>query len=154
MILAITTMVLSIFALYFSPKHLSKIEIYSSTFFALYIQVLTDMYLDLKLDLFGYFTKGANWRTLPFMIIVYSSVSFLFLNFFPFRKCITKQIIYVLGWSIFATVYEILAVHTNLFYYHAWKWWYSAIIYPFLFLILVMNLKLIRKFIGQFKMRG
>jgi len=147
MLLAIITMIISILAMIFVPKNLTKIEIYSSTFFALYFDLITDVYLVLKYDLFGYFGKGVEWATTPYIIVVYSAVNFLYLNYFPFKKGNRKQMIYILAWSIFAIIYEKIAQSTELFYYHGWKWWYSALLYPLLFLILVINFKVIRRII-------
>jgi predicted small integral membrane protein len=39
------------------PKRISLIELYATTGVALYIQLLTDVYLHLKLNWFGYFSQ-------------------------------------------------------------------------------------------------
>ena len=153
MILAIITMIISILAVIFSTKHLSNIEIYSTTFFALYLDLISDVYLVLKYDLFGYFGEGVEWATTPYIIVVYSTVSYLFLNYFPYKKRRKLQISYILLWSLFSIIYEKIAQSTDLFYYHEWKLWYSAIIYPCLFLILLINLKIVRRFIRQIERR-
>lgn len=149
MTLAVITIIISILAVIFSTKHLTNIEIYSTTFFALYFDLITDVYAVLKYDLFGYFGEGVEWATLPYIIVVYSTVNYLFLNYFPFKKGRKKQIAYILAWSIFAIIYEKIAQSTELFYYHKWKLWYSALLYPWLYLVLLINLKVVRRFMKQ-----
>jgi hypothetical protein len=149
MIFAVISMTISILALLLSTKRLSNIEIYATTFFALYLDLLTDVFLAFKYHLFGYFSEGIEWVTAPYIIVTYSSVSYLFLNYFPYKKDRLKQLFYFLGWTLFSIIYEKAAQSTKLFFYHEWKLWYSAILYPFLFLLLLINLKLIRRFIRQ-----
>jgi len=84
MILAIVSIIISILAVIFSKKHLTNLEIYSTTFFALYLDLIVDVYLVLKYNFFGYFGKGVEWATIPYIIVVYSTVNYLFLNYFPF----------------------------------------------------------------------
>ncbi|GAY78630.1 hypothetical protein NBRC111894_4184 [Sporolactobacillus inulinus] len=68
----------------FAPKKLSAIEIIVTTLFAMYLEAIVDIYLDLKYDLFGYFFKGVDWRSLLYLFGIYPAINLLFLNFFPF----------------------------------------------------------------------
>lgn len=56
----LTIVVLNIVFL-FMPKKLTPIEIFSTCMFAMVFQQIVDLALDLKLDWYGYFTKGIQW---------------------------------------------------------------------------------------------
>lgn len=127
------------------PKHLSRIEVYATSFFAYALGLTTDVVLDLHYDLYGYLSSGFQWLSMLAIIMYFPSVSFLFLNFFPFHKRLRSKITYILIWSVFSVGIEWLTLQTDFFYYNGWKLWYSAVLYPFIFLILVCNLKLVRR---------
>ncbi|MEK4870675.1 MULTISPECIES: hypothetical protein [Bacillaceae] len=42
---------------FFIPKRLTPIEMLTTTLFAMFLQLITDTYLDLKYDLYGYFRR-------------------------------------------------------------------------------------------------
>lgn len=134
---------------FFVPKHLSRIEVYATSFFAYAFGLTTDVVLDLHYDLYGYLSPGFQWLSMLAIIMYFPSVSFLFLNFFPFHKRMWSKIIYILAWSAFSISFEWLTLQTDFFYYNGWKLWYSAVLYPFIFLILVCNLKLVRRQIAN-----
>lgn len=145
MILMSITAITFILIVLFSKKRISLIEIYASTFSALYFQLIVDMFLHMKFQLYGYFKEGVmDWKTMG-TIPIYASVNILFLNFFPFKKKLYTKITYILVWSGASVLYEWTALQTDFFYYNGWNLWYSAICYPLLFTILIYNLKLIRK---------
>ncbi|CAG7609024.1 hypothetical protein PAESOLCIP111_01124 [Paenibacillus solanacearum] len=127
------------------PRKLSKIEIYATTFFAYSYGLTTDMVLDLHYNLYGYFSYGFQWLSLLGIIMYFPSISFLFLNFFPMEKRMRSKIAYILVWTVFSTGVEWLIVQTDFFYYNGWKLWYSALLYPLIFMVLIGNLKLVRK---------
>lgn len=127
------------------PKHLNRIEVYATSFFAYAFGLTTDVVFDLHYDLYGYLSPGFQWLSMLAIIMYFPSVSFLFLNFFPFHKRLRSKITYILIWSVFSVGIEWLTLQTDFFYYNGWKLWYSAGLYPFIFLILVCNLKLVRR---------
>ncbi|MEQ2464800.1 hypothetical protein ACTQ5K_25105 [Niallia sp. Sow4_A1] len=49
---------------YFIPKRLTAIELLTTTLFATFLQLVTDTFLDLKYDLYGYFRIGVDWESL------------------------------------------------------------------------------------------
>lgn len=137
MIFLIITVILFNLITIFIPKRISGIEIVTTTLFAESLQVLVDTFLDLKYNLYGYFVKGVDWRTLIYIIGIFPAVNIIFLNFYPKNQTI-KKIFYIIGWTIFAILFEIGFLWSGTFYYNGWKLWYSAFIYPFLFLSLVL----------------
>ena len=77
------------------PKRISGIEILTTTLFSELLQVLTDKYLDLKYELYGYFGKGLEWETPIYVFGIYPAINILLLNYFPYRKGIKIKIIYI-----------------------------------------------------------
>lgn len=126
------------------PKRLSRAEFYATTWFALYFEAITDIYLDLKYNLYGYFDTGTQWLSLIPMLGLYPAGNAIILNFYPYNRHWTMKALYVLGTDAVCTIYEATATHTGFFYYNGWKWWYSALVYPFITMILVWNLQIYR----------
>lgn len=79
---------------FFAPKRLVPIEIYATCIFAYAYGVTTDLVLDLHYNLYGYLQKGFQWLTLLAVIMYFPSISFLFLNFYPFNKALKKSTLY------------------------------------------------------------
>ncbi|PLS08024.1 hypothetical protein CVD27_04930 [Neobacillus cucumis] len=102
---------------------------------------MSNLALDLKLNLFGYIAPGNQWSGfLP--IFLYPPVNAIFLNYYPFEKSKFHQLLYILGWTAFCLMYEVAALRSGFFYYTKWKLWYSALCYPFLLLMVLGNYKL------------
>ena len=131
--------------IYFMPKRISYFEMYTTSLFSTVLQLITDIYLEFKYNFYWYFSPGVDYITLWVVFWIYPSVSIIFLNFYPTSKKFSSSVFYILGWTLFAVVYEWIAVNTSLFHYNGWKLWYSAIIYPFLYLLLYLNWKIIRR---------
>ena len=137
------------FISYFVPKRLYKIELYSITLFALLFGFIADLILDLHYKLYGYFEGGFQWKGLLGEFLYFIPISILFLNYYPLYKPYKNQIFYILSWSVISTLLEWLILKTDFFYANGWKLWYSAIAYPIIFLILVINLKFVKKLLKQ-----
>ncbi|UFU00007.1 hypothetical protein KO561_03315 [Radiobacillus kanasensis] len=140
-----TAIILSLLA-YFIPKQLTRSEMYTTSLFAVVLNLVTDIFLDLKWNLYGYFDKGVDWENLIAILGIYPAVNIIFLNFFPVAKSLTKKTCYIFGWSIFGVVYEWIALQTEFFYHNNWSLLYSAVIYPILYLFLYFNWKIVREF--------
>ncbi|TVY08639.1 hypothetical protein FPZ49_17595 [Paenibacillus cremeus] len=128
----------------FMPKKLSSIELFSTCMFAMVLQQIVDNVFDLLLDWYGYFAPGIQWPYLIVSIGIYPAVNAIFLNYYQFTRSFAQRFWYIVGWCVFAVVYEWLAIKSGYFYHHQWKLWHSAIVYPFLFLTLLMILSLVR----------
>ncbi|NRD80872.1 hypothetical protein HPT25_26445 [Bacillus sp. BRMEA1] len=138
MLFLILTGVLFNLIAFFIPKRMSDLEIITTTLFSMVLELLVDMYLDVKFDMFGYFTKGVNWGFLIYVFGVYPAINITFLNFFPYNKSLVRKYCYIVGWSVFAVIFELLFIWTKTFYYNGWKLWYSALCYPALYVTLVL----------------
>ncbi|MGG3561185.1 CBO0543 family protein [Neobacillus rhizosphaerae] len=144
MVLLIITVIGSILAIIFIPKRISKLEMYTTSFFAIFLAAVADIYLDIKFDFYGFFNKGVDWQYLPIFVFVYPAANIVFLNFYPFKKAWMKKVLYIVIWTFLTTGFEYIALHTEVFYHNEWRLWYSFFCYPFLYLILVVNLRFIR----------
>jgi len=136
-------------AAFLIPKKLNKIEIYATSFFAFTYGVTVDMILDLHYNLYGYFEEGFQWLGLLAIFIYFPSISILFLNLYPLKGNKGKKILYILAWTVFSLAFEWFCLQTKFYYQNGWKLWYSAISYPIIFSILLLNLKLVRRISNQ-----
>jgi hypothetical protein len=105
----------------------------------------TDLILDMHYHFYGYFEKGFQWLGLLGIILYFPSISLLFLNYYPLEKKTLKKIIYILCWTIFSIIFEWVCLQTEYFYYNGWKLWYSGALYPIIFIVLVTNMRFVRK---------
>lgn len=134
---------------YLVPKRLSKIELYTTSLFALVFGINVDMVLNFKYHLYGYFGKGFQWLGFVGEFLYFIPVSILFLNFYPFKGTNQKKLFYILAWSAGSSIIEYFVEMTHFFNYTGWKLWYSIILYPFIFLILVTHLRVVRRLINM-----
>lgn len=127
------------------PKRLTKSEMYQTCLFSAVFQLITDLILDLRFQLYGYFKEGADLSTFLVIFGVYPAVNIIFLNYYPVEKGIKKKSLYIFFWSIFITLYEWASIEAGYFYYNEWNLWYSFMLYPFVLLILLWNLRHFRR---------
>ncbi|MGG0748679.1 CBO0543 family protein [Priestia megaterium] len=144
-VLLILTTVISILSVLVMPKRISWIEIYTTSLFVMFLGSVADIYLDVKYDLYGFFTKGVDFEYLLIFIFVYPATNSVFLNFYPQSKSLAKKALYITVWVILTTLFEYISAQTEVFYYNEWKTLYSLFCYPFLYIAMVLNLKMIRR---------
>lgn len=149
MTILIVSVVVVYAACFLIPRRLTWIEVLAATLFGLYFECMTNIFLDLKYDLYGYFNKGVDWQTLIALLGLYPSLNYLLLNLYPAGKGFLRITAYLLAWDAFSVLYEQLSRQTGVFYYNGWTWWYSAVLYPFIFLILWYHLKFTRWVISK-----
>lgn len=129
------------------PRRLTAIEIYASIFFTMCLQMVTDITLDLRFDLYRTLDKGPDLLAFLVFFGIYPAMGYIFLNFFPFSKSLRIKVMYILFFTVFATIFEWLSLKAGYFTHVKWKLWYSALCDLFIFAILSGNLVLIRKLI-------
>lgn len=134
---------------YFMPKRMTKLEMYTTSLFSAFFQVMVDVYLDLKYDLYGYFEKGVQFRTSFVIFGIFPAVNIIILNYFPFHDDVKRKGIYILAWTVFLLFYEWGSVKSGYFYYNGWKLWYSALCYPTILTILAWQLAWLRRTIDS-----
>lgn len=145
MVLLILTTVISILSVLVMPKRISWIEIYTTSLFVMFLGSVADIYLDVKYDLYGFFTKGVDFEYLLIFIFIYPATNSVFLNFYPQGKSLFRKALYITVWVILTTLFEYISTQTEVFYYNGWKILYSFFCYPFLYIAMVLNLKIIRR---------
>ncbi|TJZ34896.1 CBO0543 family protein [Priestia megaterium] len=145
MVLLILTTVISILSVLVMPKRISWIEMYTTSLFVMFLGSVADIYLDVKYDLYGFFTKGVDFEYLLIFIFVYPATNSVFLNFYPQSKSLAEKALYITVWVILTTLFEYISAQTEVFYYNEWKTLYSLFCYPFLYIAMVLNLKMIRR---------
>jgi len=129
-------------------KRLTKNQIVHISMFTIAFQVLTDLIIGKKYDGYWYFEKGVEWRDLLALYIVIPPVNIMFLNFYPFDQRLYKHLLYILFWTIAITLYEaviLLPEPWGYFNQGWWHLWYSALLYPFLLIIVLLYYKWILK---------
>ena len=129
----------------FMPKRLSKLEIYSTALFSGVLQLLTDFAFISVYGFYSYFNKLADLRTLLITFGIFPALNTIYLNFFPFSRGNRSKGLYILGWSVFAILFELRCIRHGVFIYRNWKSWYSALLYPLVFLLLIGNLFFLQK---------
>jgi uncharacterized protein YcfL len=125
-------------------KNLSRKQIAHIWSFTTAFQMSVDTYVDVKYHAYWYFTKGIDWWALPANTILLPPVNMMFLNWYPFKKSIMKQIRYVIYGVFILIVYEVFTLLPKPWGYFYYGWWnlgYSVIVDPLLLLILVFYYK-------------
>ncbi|SHG28227.1 CBO0543 family protein [Ornithinibacillus halophilus] len=145
MIFLITTIILFVAIVYFMPKNVSKLDMYVTTLFVTVLHLMTDIVLEFKYGLYGYFEVGVDYKTFLITFFIYPTVNLMFINFFPHQKSFFKKALYIIGFSAFALTYEYISVMVDIFHYYRWKPWYSIPIYPILYLLVIGSLTITRK---------
>ncbi len=127
------------------PKNISWIVVYGTILITIVLHLLIDTFLDLKYNFYGYFDKGVDSKTLIFTFGIYPAVNIIVVNLYSFLRGILPKIIYILIITTFALCYEVALLNVDIFYHNEWKLWYSAVIYPFLLILLFLNRKFLKR---------
>ncbi|MFJ7726276.1 hypothetical protein ACIQXV_08940 [Neobacillus sp. NPDC097160] len=116
--------------------------------FTIAFQVIFDVFVEFKYYGYWYFDKEIEWKgVIPHLFLV-PPANMIFLNWYPFKTNIVKQIFYIIVFVVFILFYEmitLLPAPWGYFHYGWWRIWHAAIINPFLLLILLGYYKWICK---------
>jgi hypothetical protein len=124
---------------YFMQKRLPRIYYYATVIFALTFEETVNIYLDLKLDLYGFFRHGIDWEYLFIMVGIIPQANMIFINYYPFAGGAFRKVRYILISAILFTIWEWITSFTWVFYYNGWKPWHSLLCYPVILWIMVLN---------------
>lgn len=116
--------------------------------FTIALQVLFDLFIEFKYHGYWYFNKGIDWAGLLPHIFLVPAANMIFLNWYPYKAKIIKQILYLLIFVIVILIYEgvtLLPAPWGYFHYGWWNLWYAAVLDPFLLLILLRFYKWVCK---------
>lgn len=122
-------------------KKLKANQIVQIWTFTMSFQMAFDCFIIVKYHGYWYFQRETIELSefLPHMLLV-PPVNMMFLNWFPYKTQIPKQIIYIVLFVVAIILYEALTLLPEPWGYFNngwWKLWYSAILDPFLLLILL-----------------
>lgn len=126
-------------AAFATNKHLTKNQIVHLFTFTIAMQTLFDYYMDIKYLGYWYFTKEVDWASIPALTMLIPPVNMMFLNWFPFQSSLLKKTRYYAYWTVALLIYEALALLPEPWGYYHYGWWnigYSALIDPFLLLMI------------------
>ena len=145
MVFALLSAFIFIVIAYMIHKNISYVEMYLTILFSTVLQLIVDIVLEFNYELYGYFDKGVDYETFIYIFMIYPPLTILFINYLPIERGIILKTMYILAWTIFSIGYEYLCIRNGTLYYENWKLWYSAIIYPFIYLLIILNFLFIRK---------
>lgn len=94
-----------------------------------------------------YVAEGIQWSGIIIEAIIYPAVNSIYVNYFPYNKELKKRILYIIAASVRFIFGEYLFVKVGFLRYINWRLVYSAIIYPFLCIILILNQIMFRKLV-------
>ncbi|MCM3729960.1 hypothetical protein M3226_31060 [Neobacillus cucumis] len=125
-------------------KKLKLIDMYATIITSLLIQTKVDRWTD-RMDWYGFFDRWyVDAPTMLVSIGLYPAAALIMLNFYPYDKSKWLAAGYILIWSIASTFFEWTFLRKGYMYYgNGYQLIYSAFTYPFLYLILFGNLKLV-----------
>ncbi|WP_102029504.1 CBO0543 family protein [Salirhabdus sp. Marseille-P4669] len=127
--LFIVTVILVLLVALKMPRKRTRHELLATIQFALLMNFVTDMYLDLRYKLYWYFDKEQiEWL---YLIVALGEVAVLLIifNYFPLRSNTIKKFLYILGWTCILVLLELYAVYIRVLHYGEWKIIYSAGVY-------------------------
>jgi len=108
--------------------------------FTIAFQVLFDLFIEFKYHGYWYFDKEIEWgELLPHLFLV-PAVNMIFLNWYPYKTKIGKQIFYIIVFVIIILIYELITLLPEpwgFFHYGWWRIWHTAIVNPIILLILL-----------------
>ncbi|MCL6593656.1 MAG: hypothetical protein K6T31_06735 [Alicyclobacillus sp.] len=129
------------------PKRLTRLEIYCTSLFALLMNVLVDVYLDMRMNLYDYFSPGIDFIVPLYFIGIFPPLSTLYLNGFPYGRGVVRMALYIAVWTSFSLGYEWLATRTGVLTYNGWHLRYSACVYPAAQIMHAVHLALLRRWV-------
>ncbi|MDG5789265.1 hypothetical protein QA612_17535 [Evansella sp. AB-P1] len=107
-----------------------------------------DIIVDYKYHGYWYFTKNIDWAGLLPNTLLIAPVNMMFLNWYPLKQPITKHIQYITIWVLAILIYELIALLPHpwgYFHYGWWKFTYSILFDPILFLTILGYYKFVQK---------
>lgn len=131
-----------------NKKKLTKNQIVQMWLFTILFQLSFDVFVSIKYGGYWYFTKEVDWKSIPAYVCLVPPVNLLFLNWYPYKSRLSKQIMYITGFHVFILIYEIVTLLPEpwgYFHYGWWNLWYSVVLNPILFLLLLGYYKFICK---------
>lgn len=148
-----TCLIVAVVTLYaiFMPKKVALWEILIASIFVYAMDLFIIQIFEVKYESFAYMGKGIQWSAVIIEAIIYPAVNAIFVNYFPYHKEFKKKLLYIIIAAIVFTFGEYLFLIVGFIKYYNWKLIYSALVYPFLGVILILNQIMFRKLVYKAK---
>ncbi len=129
----------------FIPRKKPIQELIITLQFAIILNLLTDMYLDNKYNLYWYFDEMlVEWKYL-FIVAGEAIVLYIAFNYFPLFSNQFRKFLYISVWTIIFVLLELFSVYINVLHYRNWSVVYSAVIYFLSLYVLYLVFKFARR---------
>ncbi|SFA81277.1 hypothetical protein SAMN05216312_101641 [Cohnella sp. OV330] len=139
---AYASAVVAIAALIFSPRRLTKREIYITYFVMIALTIYTDLFFGLVLDQYDFINPDVSASDLILQISLPPTAGVLALNFMP--SGVKRFIGYLILVVALALLFEWLSLRTGYLVYKGWSLYYSLVVYVIGLLFLRWHLRFIR----------
>lgn len=136
---------LSITLAWFIPKRITRLQNYGSILFVICLQMIVDLILDLKLNLYTYFNVGFDYETFFFILGIYPPITILLVNTYPYESEGNIKAVHIIIWSCISLILEAIFLYLGLFQYINWHIYLSALSYPIIFSLVMLNVWFMRR---------
>jgi hypothetical protein len=131
---------------FFMRKRLSYSELYSTVLFALVACSIADGYASFHFKAWGFFeVEKVEFSALLIVLGIYPGAAAMIINWYPYASSWWKKFTYLMGWAIFSTLYEWLTLVVGILWHIKWNLFYSFLIYPFIYYMLIIHVRIYRK---------
>lgn len=144
-----TGIVVFIFIALKTNKRLPMNHVLQIWTFSAALQTGFDVYMIMKYKGYWYFERDAIEfaAILPHLFLV-PAVNIIFLNKYPFDNRLIKRVLCIAIWTVGIVIYELITLLPEpwgFLRYGWWNIWYSALLDPILFFILVKYYRLVKR---------
>jgi uncharacterized membrane protein YczE len=124
-------------------KRLKISEIYTTVTFGLLIDLLVDIYASFRFKAWGFFeVEKVEFSAMLIILGIYPAAAAMIINWYPYKSVWWLKLCYLLGWTVFSTAYEWLTLKVGILWYKNWSLYYSFLIYPFIYYILILHVRI------------
>ncbi len=140
MILLFSSIVLFNFIAHKFAKRLSDNQICHIWCFTIALQVMFDLFMEYQYKAYWYFDKEVDFSGLLAHLFLIPPVNIIFLNWYPSKSSILKQVGYIAIWTCFVVIYEFISIlpePIGFFHLGWWEIWFDLFVAPTLFITLL-----------------
>jgi hypothetical protein len=126
-------------------KRLLKSEIYMTVVFGLFVQTLVDTFASAGYKAWGFYeVEKIEFKALWIIMGIYPFFAALIINWYPYDGHWWRKWLYLMAWSTFSTGYEWLTMKVGIMWHINWNLFYSFLLYPFIYYLLIIHVKFYR----------
>ncbi|PWW32242.1 hypothetical protein DFO73_101505 [Cytobacillus oceanisediminis] len=126
-------------------KRLKTSEIYTTVIFGLLVSSLVDVYASFRYNAWGFFeVEKAELSAILILLGIYPAATIMIINWYPYKCTWNLKLTYLMGWAIFSTLYEWLTIKSGVIWHNNWNLFYSFVMYPFIYYLLILHVKVYR----------